>query len=92
LGLLSFDGGRFDTAVDWFRDRTLHAEPDGKWTDGARYNLARTYEELGRVDEAIELYQQEASPQRHGNLLRARLLAQKSDSDASSDSKSQIPE
>jgi tetratricopeptide (TPR) repeat protein len=73
LGLLSFDDGRYDSAADWL-GRLLEAEPDGPWASGARYNLARTYEELGRTDEAVALLEADDSPGRHGNLLRARRL------------------
>jgi tetratricopeptide (TPR) repeat protein len=74
LGLLSYDVGKYEVAADWLGTRTLKATPDGPWTAGARYNLARTREALGDVAEAIELLQGDDSPQRHGNLLRARQL------------------
>lgn len=78
MGLLSYDDGRYEpAAIDWFQRHTLEANPDGPWTQGARYNLARTYEQLGRFDEAIALYEADGSPQRHGNRLRARLLAER---------------
>lgn len=74
LGLLSFDQGRFKAAIDWLDKRTLQPNPSSPWTGSARYNLARAHEALGQVDEAIALYQASESPQRHGNLLRARQL------------------
>ena len=74
LGLLSYDVGNYEVAADWLLTRTLKATPDGPWTAGARYNLARAYEALGEVAQAIELLQGDDSPQRHGNLLRARQL------------------
>jgi len=65
----------YDTAIDYFVERTLAATPDGPWTHGAYYNLARTYEALGQTDKACETYRQdESTPQHHGNVLRARWL------------------
>ena len=49
--------------------------PGGPWTFGARYNLARTYETLGDITRARELLNEDDdSPQKHGNWLRAKLL------------------
>ena len=79
LGLLSYDDGRYDTALDWLARRTLEDYPDGPWTNGARYNLARAYEALGRFEDAIELLKQDDSPGRHGSLLRARQLVRKAE-------------
>jgi tetratricopeptide (TPR) repeat protein len=73
VGLLAYDDGNYATAEDWLKRRELQAS-DGPWTDGAHYNLARTYEQEGKLDEAIALLRQDASPQRAGNLLRARML------------------
>jgi len=74
LGLLSYDRGKYEVAADWLEKRTLKATPKGPWTAGAQYNLARTYEVLGKLAEAIELLEADDSPQRYGNLLRARRL------------------
>jgi tetratricopeptide (TPR) repeat protein len=74
LGLLSYDDGRYDTAADWLARRTLEDYPDGPWTNGARYNLARSYEAMGRFEDAIELLKQDDSAGRHGSLLRVRQL------------------
>ncbi|QEG33021.1 tetratricopeptide repeat protein [Bythopirellula goksoeyrii] len=74
LGLLSYDEGKFEVAEDWFRRRTLEAHSNGFWTPGANYNLARTLEQLGRNEEAIEILEADQSPQRFGNLLRARRI------------------
>jgi len=78
LGLLSYDRGNYEVALNWFGDRTLDTAAEGRWADGARYNLARTHEAMGNVEEAIRLLQsdpKEAS-QRHGNLLRAKRLSE----------------
>ena len=74
LGLLSYDLGKYKVAKDWFARRTLAATPDGPWTAGANYNLARTLESLGEFEAAITLLESDVSPQRLGNLIRARLL------------------
>ena len=77
LGLLCYDLGKYEVAVHWLGQRTLEASPDGPWTPGARYNLARVYEALGKLPKAVQLLTADTSPQRHGNHLRARQLKQK---------------
>jgi hypothetical protein len=74
LGLVAFEDGELGAAVDFLKERTLKADPDGPWTNSARYNLARVYEASNQHDLAIALYEADTSPQRHGNLLRARRL------------------
>jgi len=78
LGLISYDEGEYSAAEDYFKKLTLDLSSDGPWTDGTRYNLARTYEASGRVDEALKIYAADDSPQRLGNHLRARWLKEKS--------------
>jgi hypothetical protein len=73
IGLLLYDDGKYSAAEDWLRHRELQAS-GGPWSDGARYNLARTYEAQDKIEEAIALYRQDRSPQRPGNLLRAGML------------------
>ncbi len=74
LGLLHMERRNYDVAVNWLKVRTLESDPEGPWRNGARYNLARCYEALGRTAEARQLYLIDESPQRHGCLLRARQL------------------
>ncbi len=81
LGLLSYDLGKFQVADDWFRTRTLQAFPNGPWTNGASYNLARTLIELGKKDEAIAILEADESPQRYGNRLLAKQLKSSADPD-----------
>jgi len=65
----------YTPAIEWFAQRTLEASPDGPWTHGATYNLARAYEASKQYDRAIELYESDpTAPDHHGNLLRARWL------------------
>jgi TolA-binding protein len=73
IGLLSFADGKFDIAESWLNRPELHAT-DSRWAFGARYNLARSYEAQGRIEEAIALLNADSSPQQHGNKLRARRL------------------
>ena len=74
MGLSHFDAGDFPAAADWFRDFTLAGTPDSPWLAGARYNLARCFEEEGNWEEARKLYLADESPQKLGNLLRAQRL------------------
>ena len=76
LGLVHYEGQQFDVAADWLRVRTLEAARESRWVSGAKYNLARCYEKLGRSVDARVIYLEDQSPQRHGNLLRARRLAE----------------
>jgi hypothetical protein len=81
LGLIVFEeaarhGSGYEVALDFFKKRVLGDYPKGPWTTGAQYNLGRTYEALGQKDLARAAYEAGEGPQRHGNLLRARRLAQ----------------
>lgn len=78
IALAHYDAGNHEIAIEWFRDRVIAGAPDSPWQQGARYNLARSYEALGRFEEAQRtLASDDASPQRHGNLLRALSLGQR---------------
>ena len=81
LGLLSYDQGKYKVAEDWFAKRTLTATPNGPWTPGANYNLARTYDALGDLPAAIKLLEADQSLQRHGNLVYARELKRRVESE-----------
>jgi hypothetical protein len=73
LGLLSYDDGRYDVAAHWLGRPELQTS-DSAFRSGANYNLARTYEALGKLEEAAVLLEGDTSPQQHGNKLRARRL------------------
>jgi hypothetical protein len=76
LALTYYESGKYETAIEWLGQRTVQAVPPSPWTPGARYNLARCYEQLGNVELARQwLLSDDESPQRHGNLLRAKQLA-----------------
>ena len=75
LGLTYYEVGKYDTAIDWLGQRTVQVSPPSPWTPGARYNLARCYEQLGNFPLARQwLESDKDSPQRPGNLLRAKWL------------------
>ena len=75
FGLMAFQRGRYPSAIDWLQLKTLEAYPNGQWSNGARYNLARAYEASGNADMAIFLYTSNTtSPGYAGDLLRARWL------------------
>lgn len=77
MGLLQMDRGDPPSAVQYFQRLTLDRWPDGPWTAGARFNLARVYETTGEAAKAAALYAADVSPQFHGNRLRGRWLAEK---------------
>lgn len=78
LGLVHFEQKNYLEAIDFLNNRTLKATPNGPWSAGARYNLARAYEAAGKLDTAIEVLESDKdSPQSHGNQLRARWLKEK---------------
>ena len=75
MGLVHYDGNQPDVAAEWFKNRTLDLPQRNRWKAGARYNLARCYERLGKLSEARQLLEEDDSPQVYGNKLRARRLA-----------------
>jgi tetratricopeptide (TPR) repeat protein len=74
LGLVAYERGNYKTAADYFTKRTLDVNAESPWRAGAVYNLARAQEALDLTEGAVSLYRDYGSPQRHGNLLRARWL------------------
>jgi hypothetical protein len=74
LGLVHYETGNYEAAINWLDQRTLKAAPQGPRAAGARYNLGRAYEQLGAVKAAQDQYLDDESPQKHGNLLRAKWL------------------
>jgi TolA-binding protein len=75
LGLVTFERGDYQTAIDYFYTRTLQAYPDGPWTFGARYNFGRTAEAMGKYAEAAKMFRSAApAPDAPGQLLRAKWL------------------
>ncbi len=80
LGLIQYDTNRLDLAKNWFQQRVLEDGLESEWENAARYNLARTFESLGEIDQATELYKFEGLPQEHGNRIRARLINRETES------------
>lgn len=86
LGLIAFDEGNLKMATNYFDKRLLSvAEQDTIWSQGGRYNLARTLEQMasdstgdeakGLKERARSLYVEDAeSPQYAGNRIRAKRL------------------
>lgn len=74
LGLCQLESGKPEAAIPWFQTRSLDAWPDGHLAPLARYNLARTYEALGKIPEAQRVLLADKSIQEHGNYLRAQML------------------
>jgi hypothetical protein len=79
LGLVAYEQEDFGSAIDYLEKRTLAGGAQGRWANSARYNLARVYEATGQRAKAIALYEAGDSPQKHGNLIRARRLRTKSE-------------
>jgi tetratricopeptide (TPR) repeat protein len=73
LGLLLYDEHSLDVATQWLKREEL-VTPESPWLGGTHYNLGRTYEALGRNEDAIKQYESGDSPQKYGNRLRARTL------------------
>jgi len=60
FGLLSFERGKYESyesAIDYFDERTIRTGPKGPWHAGAYYNLGRSYEALKKPAEAIGCYE-----------------------------------
>jgi tetratricopeptide (TPR) repeat protein len=74
LGMLSFDLGKTDTMIDWLAKRLLKLPGTDKWHAQSHYLLGRAYEQQGKVQEAIEEYKFDKSPQAAGNRIRIRKL------------------
>jgi len=74
LSLVQYDDGRFETAANWFDKRVLDEDQASFWNNAANYNLARSFEQQGEIERAVELLKSEPSLSAHGDRLRARLL------------------
>jgi TolA-binding protein len=75
LGLIAYERGNWASAIDYFQRRTLGAVPDGLWSAGARYSLARTYEASGQRVLAQKQYAEGAKLDADsGQAVRGRWL------------------
>jgi tetratricopeptide (TPR) repeat protein len=76
LALTYFEAGKPEETIRWLVKPVVEVSPPSPWLPGARYNLGRCYEQLGQYDLARQwLESDKDSPQRAGNLLRAKMLA-----------------
>ena len=69
IGQIKAAQGDFETAIDYFQ-----RWQNELWLPSFHYALARVYEAQSKLNGAIAIYREDDSPQRHGNLLRARRL------------------
>ena len=75
LAQTHFDNGSISTAANWLE--RLRIRDDAKrWADGIEYLLGRALEGRTDYNAAIEVYRESEGPQKHGNLIRARLVEQ----------------
>lgn len=82
LGLVQYEKADYENAITWLKQSLPDDSDDKPWAGGARYNLARCYEALGKQEKAIELYRADDSPQKYGNRLRAKWLSRESEQPA----------
>lgn len=74
LGVLMLGEGEGEAAADYLGRMILELNPDSRWADAARINLAAADVALGRIPEAIRLLRADPSPQRFGSRLEAARL------------------
>ncbi len=74
LSMLHFDLGNYETAASWADRWMLKVAGTDPWHSCCWYMIARSQEQLGKVDAAIDMYKKSPSPQEAGNRFRARLL------------------
>jgi len=75
LGLIQYERGQFDAAMDYFKNRTFQFGPRVFWATGASYNIARTLEASGKWQDAIGLYENNLLLKYDsGSQIRARWL------------------
>jgi hypothetical protein len=72
---VTYERGSIPSAYYYFGERTLNAWPGGPWTAGASYNLARTLEAGGEIEQAVKTYRSNTDAlDAAGQLLRAKWL------------------
>ena len=69
------------TALNWLARVKDYEVDDGiypvRWKEAVVYMTARIHESMGRPEQSIDMLKKdETSPQRHGNMLRARYINQ----------------
>lgn len=73
--LLRFDLGMPEVALNWLDRVAGPIKGSEPWAGGQLYNRSRCLEALGKPEEAAALLRTDQSPQRQGNLVRARQIA-----------------
>ena len=81
LSQCHFDNGNFGTATNWL-SRLEEIDDAVRWQPAINYLRGRSLEAQRDYASAIEVYKNQDSEQFHGNLIRARLLKQLSESQA----------
>ncbi|HMO92997.1 MAG TPA: CDC27 family protein [Pirellulaceae bacterium] len=71
--LSHYENGKPDTALNWL-SRIDRIDTEGRWASASNYQMARAYEAIGEYAEANRIYRRKGSPQRYGNVIRARTL------------------
>jgi len=61
LGLMAFDRGQYDVAIDYLEKRLLALEPQTIWSSGAHHALGRAYEAKGRAENNADALQKARS-------------------------------
>jgi len=88
LGVIALESREYESAIDYFKNRTLGEFPDTRFEHATFYGLARSYEGLAKeqsdpqkteesLKSAYESYTTDddvVSPYRRGNVLRASRL------------------
>ena len=85
MGLVTFELGRFEEAVDWFKQGIALAEEEGTNPASAYVRLGEIYEKAGRPVQAQEAYQKaiELEPESSGMLhYYAKFLESQQEMDA----------
>lgn len=76
LGVVTLGEGEYEAAIDFLDRMTLEANPEGRWADAARINVAAAYAASGQTERARQLLEADESPQRFGSQLIAQRLSE----------------
>jgi tetratricopeptide (TPR) repeat protein len=82
LSQCHFDNGNPSAAANWLT-RMRDRDDTERWLPTIEYVLGRSVEARREYEEAIKLYKRSSAAQFHGDVVRARLLAQLSKSESS---------
>jgi len=81
IALAHYENGYPEPAINWL-ERIRSLDHLNRRTAPADYLMARSHEATENFQQAISIYRRSSSPQRHGNLLRARFLTRLADDDS----------